>query len=112
MQATTRRRFIGLFTLLGISGCVGGRPLVELSAKPRRTAMLDRAMSDEGRVHRHNATYQMNETAHFIVSRCEGSLTLEEIALELASEFDVDRRCAEADVWACIQALRNRGLVS
>ena len=112
MHATTRRRFVGILTLLGVSGCIGEGSRVELSAKPRRTAMLDRAMLDRGRVLHHDATYQMNETAHFIVSLCEGSLTVEEIAGELASRFEVDRRHAEADVSACIRSLRERGLVS
>ena len=112
MHATTRRRFFGLLTVLGVSGCVGNGSRVELSAKPRRTAMLDRAMLDSGRVRYHHADYQMNETAHFILSLCEGSFTVEEIAGELASRFDVDQQSAEADVSACLQALRDRGLVS
>ena len=111
MHSTTRRRFVGLVALLGVSGCVGDSR-VELSTKPRRTALLDRALLDHGRVHHNDAVYQMNETAHFIVSLCEGSLTVGEIAKEVALRFDVDRSRAEADVSACIQRLRDRGLLS
>ena len=52
----------------------------------------------------------LSPTAAFVWSRI-GSASEDEIAVELAREFDVDETTARADVASFVAQLRDRGLV-
>lgn len=69
-------------------------------------------MLDDRLLRNHEATYELNETAMLIVSLCNGTHTVREIAGVLASRFDVSRPHAEADVSVYVRRLRERGLVA
>jgi pyrroloquinoline quinone biosynthesis protein D len=53
---------------------------------------------------------ELNETAHEILSRCDGR-TLEEIVCELAEEYEEDANALAADVRDILSDLQRRKLV-
>jgi pyrroloquinoline quinone biosynthesis protein D len=53
---------------------------------------------------------ELNETAHEILSRCDGR-TLEEIVCELAEEYEEDANALAADVRNILSDLQRRKLV-
>jgi pyrroloquinoline quinone biosynthesis protein D len=53
---------------------------------------------------------EVNETAHEIVSRCDGR-TLSEIVCDLAAEYDVDANTLGADVRRTLSDLAQRKLI-
>ena len=53
---------------------------------------------------------ELNETAHEILSRCDGR-TLGEIVQALAEEYEVDAAALAADVREILMALQHRKLV-
>jgi pyrroloquinoline quinone biosynthesis protein D len=53
---------------------------------------------------------ELNETAHEIVSRCDGR-TLDEIIHGLAEEYDADPAALEADVRETLADLQRRRLI-
>ena len=54
---------------------------------------------------------QLNETAHAVLSRCEGRATVNEIVASLADEYEADADTLRADVLECLAQFRERGLV-
>jgi hypothetical protein len=55
--------------------------------------------------------HNLNETAAFIFSKIDGTLSEGEIAQALAEAFEVPLECAMADAKACIEKLRELKLV-
>jgi hypothetical protein len=55
--------------------------------------------------------HQLNQTASYIWDRCNGQLTVAEIADQLALTFDVDFRTAAEDVVAVIRQFQNQRLL-
>jgi pyrroloquinoline quinone biosynthesis protein D len=53
---------------------------------------------------------ELNETAHEIVTRCDGR-TLSEIVNDLAAEYDVDPATLAADVRETVTDLHRRKLI-
>jgi len=53
---------------------------------------------------------ELNETAHEILSRCDGR-TLGEIVQTLAEEYDADRAAIAADVYETLADLQRRKLI-
>jgi pyrroloquinoline quinone biosynthesis protein D len=53
---------------------------------------------------------ELNETAHEIVSRCDGR-TLREIVCELAEEYEADSNALAADVRDTLSDLQQRKLI-
>ena len=53
---------------------------------------------------------ELNETAHEILSRCDGR-TLGEIISELAEEYEADRAAIAADVNETLADLQQRNLI-
>ena len=53
---------------------------------------------------------ELNETAHEILSRCDGR-TVDEIVCELAREYEVDANGLAADVRDTLSDLRRRKLI-
>jgi len=53
---------------------------------------------------------ELNETAHEILSRCDGQ-TLREIVCELAEEYEADLNALAADVRDTLSDLQRRKLV-
>lgn len=53
---------------------------------------------------------EVNETAHEILSRCDGR-TLAEIVRELAEEYEADRAAIGADVQETLADLQRRKLI-
>jgi pyrroloquinoline quinone biosynthesis protein D len=53
---------------------------------------------------------ELNETAHEILSRCDGRM-LSEIVLALAEEYDVDPAALAADVRNALADLHQRKLI-
>ena len=53
---------------------------------------------------------ELNETAHEILSRCDGR-TLVEIVCELAKEYEADSNALAADVRDTLSELRQRKLI-
>ena len=53
---------------------------------------------------------ELNETAHEILSRCDGR-TLSEIISELAEEYEADRTAIAADVNETLADLQRRNLI-
>ena len=53
---------------------------------------------------------ELNETAHEILSRCDGR-TLAEIICELAEEYEADRAAITADVHETLADLQQRKLI-
>jgi pyrroloquinoline quinone biosynthesis protein D len=53
---------------------------------------------------------ELNETAHEILTRCDGR-TLSEIIQELAKEYDIDPQMLAADVQETLADLRQRKLI-
>ena len=53
---------------------------------------------------------ELNETAHEILSRCDGR-TLGEIICELAEEYEADRAAITADVHESLADLQRRKLI-
>jgi hypothetical protein len=59
-----------------------------------------------------NRIHQLNRTASFIWNRCEQVASAQEIAAELALEFDVEEVQALRDVTNMLQTLRSLDLVN
>jgi pyrroloquinoline quinone biosynthesis protein D len=53
----------------------------------------------------------LNETAHAIVSRCDGKCTVEEIVAALAEEYDAPVDALREDVLACLSELRDNKVI-
>jgi len=53
---------------------------------------------------------ELNETAHEILSRCDGR-TLGKIICELAEEYEADRAAIAADVFESLADLQQRKLI-
>jgi len=53
---------------------------------------------------------ELNETAHEVLSRCDGR-TLGEIISELAEEYEADRAAIAADVNETLEDLQRRKLI-
>ena len=53
---------------------------------------------------------ELNETAHGILSRCDGR-TLREIVCELAEEYEADSEALAADVRGTLADLQHRKLI-
>ncbi len=54
---------------------------------------------------------QLNETAHAVLSRCDGKATVEEIVESLAGEYEVEVETLRADVLECLAEFRGRQFV-
>jgi hypothetical protein len=55
--------------------------------------------------------HQLNQTASFIWSRCDGQSTIEEIAYQLAAAFEVDAKTAADDVAVIVEQLQRLSLL-
>jgi hypothetical protein len=55
--------------------------------------------------------HQLNRTASYIWSRCDGKATVQEIVRQLAESFDVDLKTAMRDVMAAVWQLRKLNLL-
>ena len=55
--------------------------------------------------------HQLNRTASYIWSRCDGKAAIEEIVHQLAESFDVDPETAARDVMAAVWQLRKLNLL-
>jgi pyrroloquinoline quinone biosynthesis protein D len=53
----------------------------------------------------------LNETAHEIVRRCDGQITIAKLLRQLAEEFEVDDGTLRADVLENLDQLRQRNLL-
>ena len=54
---------------------------------------------------------QLNETAHAVLSRCDGRTTVAEIVASLADEYEADADTLRADVLECLTQFGGRSLV-
>jgi len=61
---------------------------------------------------RNGLIHQLNGTAGFVWSRCDGSVTVEVIAASLAEEYGLDREQARQDVEAAIGKFSKLGLLT
>jgi hypothetical protein len=50
-----------------------------------------------------NSVYTLNETGAFIWEKIDGKRNLEEIIAALINEYEIDRQCAESDVFSFIE---------
>jgi hypothetical protein len=57
-------------------------------------------------------TFELDEIGLFVWSRCDGQTTVQQIADELASQFDIDRERAQASTLAFLNLLASRALVA
>lgn len=64
--------------------------------------LLDRG---RGLIHR------LNRTARFVWDRCDGMSGVSDLAVQLVTEFDVDRATAERDVAAVVSQLIAAGVL-
>ncbi len=55
---------------------------------------------------------QLNETAHAVLSRCDGKATVEEIVVSLADEYEADAGMLRADVLECLAHFQQRQFVT
>ena len=78
-----------------------------LPARPRR-----QAEPSDGNATLGLGTFRLSESAHFILARCNGKRTVEQIVAELVSEYDVDIRTARRDVRACLRLYQQVGLIA
>jgi pyrroloquinoline quinone biosynthesis protein D len=53
----------------------------------------------------------LNETAHEIVTRCDGKTTIAEIVVALAAEYESSAAELENDIAECLDDLRRRKLI-
>jgi pyrroloquinoline quinone biosynthesis protein D len=53
----------------------------------------------------------LNETAHEIVTRCDGKTTIAEIVAALAAEYESSAAELESDVAECLDDLNRRKLI-
>ena len=53
----------------------------------------------------------LNSTAHEIVQRCQGGLSIAELIGQLAEEFEVEEEVLQADVLENLEQLRRQNLV-
>jgi len=60
----------------------------------------------------HSMVHELNPTASFVWKRVDGRRTADEIAEQLAAEFDVTRESALADVHELVESLVANQLVS
>ena len=58
----------------------------------------------------HEGVVELNETAHEIVSRCDGR-TVDTIVCELAEEYETDSNALAADVREILTGLQQRKLI-
>jgi predicted transcriptional regulator len=79
------------------------RPDVRIQLVDGETLVLD---DENGYIH------QLNPTASFIWSQCDGKSTTTEIAQRLAKEFNVEVDVATRDVTDTIEKLRDLNLLS
>ena len=79
-----------------------------------RTSLEDRFVEDELVIldRERDAIHQLNPTARFIWSRCDGEHDLDTIAKELAEVFGVDFLITRDDVGATISTLEELGLLA
>ena len=54
---------------------------------------------------------QLNETAHAVLSRCDGRATAGDIVASLAAEYEADTDTLRADVLECLAQFHARQLV-
>lgn len=54
---------------------------------------------------------ELNETAHAIVSRCDGIRTVDEIVAEISAEYETETAELKEDVLLCLESLRAKGLI-
>ena len=54
---------------------------------------------------------QLNETAHAVLSRCDGKTTINDIVASLADEYAADADTLRADVLECLAQFHGRQLV-
>ena len=54
---------------------------------------------------------KLNETAHAVLTRCDGTTTVANIIAALGAEYDVCADDLRADVLACLAQLRDQQLV-
>jgi pyrroloquinoline quinone biosynthesis protein D len=54
----------------------------------------------------------LNETAHAIVSRCDGATPVKKILDAVASEYEVSPEEIAADAFACLGDLKDRQLIT
>ena len=78
-----------------------------LPARPRRQARLSGSGARLGK-----GTFRLSESASFILSRCNGKRTVEQIAAELVAEYDVDACTAKRDVLSCLHLCHRVGLIA
>lgn len=55
---------------------------------------------------------RLNETAHEVVTRCDGKTTVENILGALSSEYEVSADELRADVLDCLAQLHGRQLIA
>ena len=55
---------------------------------------------------------QLNDTAHAVLSRCDGKATIEDIIASLAGEYEVDADTLRADVLECLADFHGRQFVT
>ena len=53
----------------------------------------------------------LNETASEIVSRCDGQMTLAEVAAALAAEYETSVAALETDIVECLTELQRKKLI-
>lgn len=54
----------------------------------------------------------LNESAHAILTLCDGKRTVGDILTDLASQFDCSADELKADVWECLNQLQQRQLLA
>lgn len=82
------------------------RPRLADKAELRMDPVTDQPvlLYPEGMLH-------LNDSAHAILTLCDGSKTVAGVITALASQFECPTDELEADVWACLQQLQQRQLL-
>jgi Coenzyme PQQ synthesis protein D (PqqD) len=97
--------------------CAGGPSCPQRRIDPhrpkRRSDVSVRRIEGERVVldRRAGLIHQLNHTASYIWDRCDGQLTVAEIAAQLAMTFDVDARTAARDVVTLISQFQSVGVL-
>lgn len=87
--------------------------MTEGAANPSR-ALDARVRAVRGRhfVARGEDVYELNEVAGVIWRLCDGSRSVDEVAVAICDEYDVDPEVARADTRRVVDELRQLGFVT